>query len=257
MEAIEKSTKPPASILPNVDNLSDAVIYSFFASQSNSPQLDNDDLKQIDADDLEEMDLNVMVLVAMIKAFRQMKNQQTMPSWHLPPQAHQVLIMRTSIHLVKHSTQAEHLRQDNHKSRGHKQSWNRKACFICKSLNHLIKDCDLYEKKMVQKPVWNHAMRVNHQNSARMTHRRSKKHVVPTIVLTRSRLVPLNAARLVTTVVTPTDVKHQRPAKHGAKGNWVWKPKCLVLDHVSRLLSASMTLKILIILMHLADPSQS
>nr|GFB72734.1 ribonuclease H-like domain-containing protein [Tanacetum cinerariifolium] len=31
-------TKPPASILPNVDNLRDAVIYSFFASQSNSPQ---------------------------------------------------------------------------------------------------------------------------------------------------------------------------------------------------------------------------
>nr|GEZ49183.1 hypothetical protein [Tanacetum cinerariifolium] len=49
------SNKPPASILPNVKNLSDAVIYSFFASQSNSPQLDNNDLKQIDADDLEEM----------------------------------------------------------------------------------------------------------------------------------------------------------------------------------------------------------
>nr|GEZ11423.1 hypothetical protein [Tanacetum cinerariifolium] len=42
--------------LPNVDSLSN-VIYSFLASQSNSPQLDNDDLKQIDADDLEEIDL--------------------------------------------------------------------------------------------------------------------------------------------------------------------------------------------------------
>nr|GEY16187.1 ribonuclease H-like domain-containing protein [Tanacetum cinerariifolium] len=51
------STKDHVSALPNVDTLSDAVIYSFFASQSNSPQLDNDDLKQIDADDLEEMDL--------------------------------------------------------------------------------------------------------------------------------------------------------------------------------------------------------
>nr|GFB50764.1 hypothetical protein [Tanacetum cinerariifolium] len=45
------------SSLPNVDSLSNAVIYSFFASQSSSPQLDNDDLKQINADDLEEMDL--------------------------------------------------------------------------------------------------------------------------------------------------------------------------------------------------------
>nr|GEX19957.1 ribonuclease H-like domain-containing protein [Tanacetum cinerariifolium] len=45
------------SALPNVDTLSNAVIYLFFASQSFSPQLDNDDLKQFDADDLEEMDL--------------------------------------------------------------------------------------------------------------------------------------------------------------------------------------------------------
>nr|GEV64254.1 hypothetical protein [Tanacetum cinerariifolium] len=51
------STKVPVFALPNVDNLSDVVIYSFFASQSNSPQLDNVDLKQIDANDLEEMDL--------------------------------------------------------------------------------------------------------------------------------------------------------------------------------------------------------
>nr|GEV31912.1 ribonuclease H-like domain-containing protein [Tanacetum cinerariifolium] len=51
------STKVTVYALPNVDTLSDAVIYSFFASQSNNPQLDNDDLKQIDADDLEEMDL--------------------------------------------------------------------------------------------------------------------------------------------------------------------------------------------------------
>nr|GFD13270.1 ribonuclease H-like domain-containing protein [Tanacetum cinerariifolium] len=42
---------------PNIDSLSNAVIYSFFASQSTSPQLYNEDLKQIDVDDLEEMDL--------------------------------------------------------------------------------------------------------------------------------------------------------------------------------------------------------
>nr|GEV29044.1 ribonuclease H-like domain-containing protein [Tanacetum cinerariifolium] len=51
------SAKVLVSALFNVDTFSDAVIYSFFASQSNSSQLDNDDLKQIDADDLEEMDL--------------------------------------------------------------------------------------------------------------------------------------------------------------------------------------------------------
>nr|GFB47669.1 ribonuclease H-like domain-containing protein [Tanacetum cinerariifolium] len=50
-------TKLSASTLPNVDSLSNAIIYSFFASQSSSPQLDNEDLKQIDVDDLEEIDL--------------------------------------------------------------------------------------------------------------------------------------------------------------------------------------------------------
>nr|GEX42577.1 hypothetical protein [Tanacetum cinerariifolium] len=64
------STKTPASILPNVDILSNAVIYSFFASQSNSLQLDNDDLKQIDADDLEEMDLKWQMAMLTMRARR-------------------------------------------------------------------------------------------------------------------------------------------------------------------------------------------
>nr|GFC63531.1 hypothetical protein [Tanacetum cinerariifolium] len=51
------SVKIYVSALPNVDTLSNAVIYSFFSSQSNSPQLENDGLKQIDVDDLEEKDL--------------------------------------------------------------------------------------------------------------------------------------------------------------------------------------------------------
>nr|GEV66510.1 hypothetical protein [Tanacetum cinerariifolium] len=51
------NSKTNASNLPNVDSLSDAVIYSFFVSQSNSPKLDNEDLKQINPDDLEEIDL--------------------------------------------------------------------------------------------------------------------------------------------------------------------------------------------------------
>nr|GEU47963.1 retrovirus-related Pol polyprotein from transposon TNT 1-94 [Tanacetum cinerariifolium] len=64
------STKVPVSALPNVDNLSDAIIYSFFASQSNSPQVDNDDLKQIDADDLEEMDLKWKMAMLTMRARR-------------------------------------------------------------------------------------------------------------------------------------------------------------------------------------------
>ncbi|GKD78395.1 hypothetical protein Tco_1341016 [Tanacetum coccineum] len=41
-----------------VEKLSDVVIYSFFASQPSTSQLDNKDLQQINPDDLEEMDLS-------------------------------------------------------------------------------------------------------------------------------------------------------------------------------------------------------
>nr|GEZ55000.1 hypothetical protein [Tanacetum cinerariifolium] len=137
---------------------------------------------------------------------------------------------------------------------------------------HLIKDYDYYEK-MVQKSVRNHALRGNHQHYARMTHPNPQRHVVPTTVLTRSRIVPLSAARPVNTAVPQTKVHHQRPVPHGVhkpysllrrhinhspsppasnfhqkvttakapqvnvvkgvKGNWVWKPKCPILDYVS------------------------
>nr|GEZ26364.1 hypothetical protein [Tanacetum cinerariifolium] len=47
------SSQGQASALTYADD----VMFSFFANQSNSPQLDNEDLEQIDTDDLEEMDL--------------------------------------------------------------------------------------------------------------------------------------------------------------------------------------------------------
>nr|GEV36570.1 hypothetical protein [Tanacetum cinerariifolium] len=99
-----------------------------------------------------------------------------------------------SVKTVEHPKQAKNLRADNQKSRGHKNRWNRKACFVCKSLNHLIKDCDYYEKQMVQKPVWNNAMRVNNQNSARITHPYSNRNVVPTTILTRPVKHAINKA---------------------------------------------------------------
>ncbi|GJZ15117.1 putative reverse transcriptase domain-containing protein [Tanacetum coccineum] len=55
--ATTTSTQATAVNSTTIDNLSDAVICAFFASQPNSPQLDNEDLQQIHPGDLEEMDL--------------------------------------------------------------------------------------------------------------------------------------------------------------------------------------------------------
>nr|GEW89961.1 Gag-Pol polyprotein [Tanacetum cinerariifolium] len=66
--------KLSVSSLPNGDSLSNAVIYSFFASQSFSPQLDNEDLEQIDVDDLEEMDLRWQMAMLTMRARRFLQN---------------------------------------------------------------------------------------------------------------------------------------------------------------------------------------
>nr|GEV09956.1 hypothetical protein [Tanacetum cinerariifolium] len=75
---IAASFKAIVSTLPNIDSLSDAVIYSFFDSQSNSPQLDNEDLKQIDPDDLEEIDLKRGHFARECRSPRDKRNKDTL-----------------------------------------------------------------------------------------------------------------------------------------------------------------------------------
>ncbi|GKC17007.1 hypothetical protein Tco_1013789, partial [Tanacetum coccineum] len=64
----------------------------------------------------------------------------------------------------------------------------KRACFVCGSLNHLIRDCDFHEKRMARKAElnngWNNVQRVNKQNQ-----------FVPSAVLTRTGIIPVNTAR--------------------------------------------------------------
>ncbi|GJV09197.1 retrovirus-related pol polyprotein from transposon TNT 1-94 [Tanacetum coccineum] len=72
--ATSASTQATAVNSTTIDNLSDAVICAFFSSQSNSLQLDNEDLQQIHPDDLEEMDLRWPVAMLTMRAKRFFKN---------------------------------------------------------------------------------------------------------------------------------------------------------------------------------------
>nr|GEV35166.1 hypothetical protein [Tanacetum cinerariifolium] len=410
------SAKIHVFALPTVDTLSNAVIYLFFASQSTSPQLDNDDLKQIDTDDLEEMDLKwkmamltvrvrrflqrtgrnlgengptSMVLicrrwsvttatgkdtlqgsVVMTEVFKQMRNLPTL-SWHshlqvllltmrlrdnalvvlrqnlekaeqerddlklklekfqtssknlsellasqtndktglvynsqvftramfdcddyltsesdesLPPSPiydryqsgngyHAVPLTYTgtfmppkpdlifhnapnaveTVHtafnvklsLTKPDNDLSHTRRPSApiiedwvsdsedesetklpqnvptatpkttslKPKSQRHIRNRKACFVCKSLTHLIKDYEYHEKKMAQTPTRNHALRGHHKQYARMSLLNLQRHVVPIAVLTQSKLVPITAARPVPTAVPKIIVTRPRQAK--------------------------------------------
>nr|GEW78800.1 putative ribonuclease H-like domain-containing protein [Tanacetum cinerariifolium] len=417
------STKALVSTLPNVDSLSDAVIYSFFASQYNSPQFDNEDLKQIDADDLEEIDLKWQMAMLTMRASwflqrtgrnlgangtaaigfdmskfecynyhrkvyfarecrspRDNRNKDTprrtipvevstsnalvsqcdgvgsydwsfqvdeeptnyalmaftssgsssslgsdneesddsMPTspvndryqtdkgYHAARPPYTGTFMPPKLDLVFNNAPPANWTSDSKDESEPKSTSKQKEPSFVLTNEHVKtprvsvetvehpqqadnlktynpKDCDFYEKQMVQKPLWHHEMRVNHQNSTRMTHSHSNRNVVPTSVLTRSGLVSFNTVRPVTTAVPQPTVKNPRPVQHvvnkahlpirrsinyrpspknsnfnqkvtivkvikvnvvqGIKGNWVWKPKCTVLDHVSRPTSASMALK--------------
>ncbi|GJS65974.1 hypothetical protein Tco_0680538 [Tanacetum coccineum] len=75
---------------------------------------------------------------------------------------------------------------------------------------------------MVQKPVWNNDMRVNHHNLARMTHLYPKRNFVPTSVLTRSGKVLINIAKqnlskVAVSTVRPINSVVSRPKVNGAK----------------------------------------
>ncbi|GJX48548.1 hypothetical protein Tco_0273738 [Tanacetum coccineum] len=67
------STQVNAANFTNIDNLSDAIIFSFFASQPNSPQLAQEDLQQIHPNDIEEMDLRWQMAMLTMMARRECK----------------------------------------------------------------------------------------------------------------------------------------------------------------------------------------
>ncbi|GJR62252.1 putative ribonuclease H-like domain-containing protein [Tanacetum coccineum] len=86
-----------------------------------------------------------------------------------------------------------------------------RACFVCGSFSHLIRDCDYHEKRMAKqvelnkqkmdkgigsgesKPKWNNVQRVNRQNQ-----------FVPTAVLTRTGKIPVSTARASSTKIFST-----------------------------------------------------
>ncbi|GKD16887.1 retrovirus-related pol polyprotein from transposon TNT 1-94 [Tanacetum coccineum] len=130
------------------------------------------------------------------------------------------------VRLLKFDNVQHKLEQENkprkacQNPRNNKTNWNekktqklgvgfqvtKKVCFVCGSSNHLIKDCDFHDKKMVQKPVvnnvqkgtgqkevrlvCNNAMRTNHQNFSK-----TRRNFSPIAVFTKSGVIPINVAR--------------------------------------------------------------
>nr|GFA02837.1 ribonuclease H-like domain-containing protein [Tanacetum cinerariifolium] len=156
----------------------------------------------------------------------------------------------------------------------------KKACFVCKSVDHLIKDYDFYAGKLAQRT---YASRDIHKQYATVNHSKFPLHKVPAAAPPKSQSVLTTAARSVSDIklifsttqpklashaVSKSKTPLRRPlprhpssnprnfpprvtaAKASAvsvaqdkKGTWVWRPKYLVIDHGLRTTNASMTLK--------------
>nr|GEU90710.1 reverse transcriptase domain-containing protein [Tanacetum cinerariifolium] len=140
------------------------------------------------------------------------KASQIVPSF--VQSSKQVKSPRHSIQPVKKSIPAATLKQASLKSASSGKRRNRKACFVCKSIDHLIKDCDYHAKKMAQPTPRNYTHMGDHKQYASLTHTNPQKHMVPVAVLTHSKPVSMAAVRPVSAVmpkINVTQPKHVHP----------------------------------------------
>nr|GEX41055.1 ribonuclease H-like domain-containing protein [Tanacetum cinerariifolium] len=294
-------------------NLSDAVICAFLASQSNSPQLAHDDLKQIHLDDMKEMDLRWQMAMLTMRARRECRAPRNQDTKHKESTRRSVLVETpasitlvscdglggydwrnfmplkpdlsytgldeftvkpivenksyeeetkvvrkntdtpiikewvsddeienvTQPKIVKKIVRPNIVKKEFIKPRqqekdatkivkkvdsqklGSKFKMINKACYACRSFDHLQADCHYHQKqfqnqKMV-KPMWNNAQRLNHKILAKKTHPYAKKDIVPRAVLRKSGLVSVNTTRQVNAAHPKTTVNAARSMSNLSK----------------------------------------
>nr|GEX04991.1 hypothetical protein [Tanacetum cinerariifolium] len=201
----------------------------------------------------------------------EINDPQSVPSF--VSSSEQVKTPRHSIQPVKAPILDATLKPTSPKFNSSSKRKNRKTCFVCKSMDHLIKDCDYHAKKKAQPILRNYAHRGNNKHHASLTYKNFLKHMVLAAVHTWSKPVSVTALRPVSAAVPkimvtrPThahliNTKSKSPirqhitrsrspktsssplrvtaaqvpvvsAAQGLKGKWIWRPKCPILDHDS------------------------
>nr|GEZ15164.1 ribonuclease H-like domain-containing protein [Tanacetum cinerariifolium] len=83
------------------------------------------------------------------------------------------------------------------KTNGSSKRKNIKTCFVCRGVDHLIKDCNFHAKSKTQPTPRNSAHRGYDKQYALSTKKYPQKRIVPAAVLTKSKPVSVIVARLV------------------------------------------------------------
>nr|GFC06763.1 hypothetical protein [Tanacetum cinerariifolium] len=87
----------------------------------------------------------------------------------------------------------------------------KKTCFVCKSENHLIKDCDFHARKLAQRP---YASRDIHKQYSPVNHSKFPLHKVSAAAPPKSQPVLTTAARPVSAVKTKFSKTRPNLASH-------------------------------------------
>nr|GFA79632.1 hypothetical protein [Tanacetum cinerariifolium] len=115
------------------------------------------------------------------------------------------------------------LRSNPH-SKGSRKT--KKTCFICKSVDHLIKDCDFYASKLAQKT---HASRNIHKQYAPVNHSKFPLHKVSAAASPKYQSVLTTADRTVSAVKPNFSKTRPKLASHA-----VYKSKSPLRRHLPR-----------------------
>nr|GEZ68869.1 hypothetical protein [Tanacetum cinerariifolium] len=124
----------------------------------------------------------------------------------------QVKTPRHSVQLVKAPILDATPKPASQKSNNSSKRKNRKTCFVCRSVDHLIKDYNYHAKKKGQPTPRNYAHRGYNKQNASFTHKHPPKHMVPAAVLTQSKPVSITDVRPVSVVVHKIMVTRPRHA---------------------------------------------
>nr|GEU29328.1 putative ribonuclease H-like domain-containing protein [Tanacetum cinerariifolium] len=89
---------------------------------------------------------------------------------------------------------------------------NKKTCFVCRSVDHLIKDCTFHAKPKTQPTPRNYAHRGYNKQHASFTKKYTQKHIVPAAVLIKSKPVSITAVRQVSATVPKIMISRPRHA---------------------------------------------
>ncbi|GJY47218.1 putative ribonuclease H-like domain-containing protein [Tanacetum coccineum] len=114
--------------------------------------------------------------------------------------------------------------------------FKKKACSVCGSLNHLIKDCNFYENKMVGKSVLNNKAAILAKSGQALVNTAKQSSHRATISVSTARHVNTAAQRPnVNDALSPTYFKaHSSENAVKSSACWIWRPTGNVIDHNSK-----------------------